>query len=297
MNGETKLLVDQALTALGINRAIRHTFTETTDSPWKESIHVKRKKDHVDTKLTYWHDDNCLYGRLYRLLLYVSDVLDPAFGYDSIKTPKQDEQPSVWELYKQIWGIYVDGRLERQAIPNFYTRDIRRNLFVDLRKDLAWDEASAVFHTLWTREAFTHREILQYAESLDKVLRTEPEPRQHKPFEVEVNEFHRGLTVRHHLEKLAPPLRDVASEILSFTAYNCKGTLIYPVYFGIRFKYERKVFAELIASGENRLLLTLTAFHGDGHTTYEITDPSQLQDVQKSIKDAFTIYHLDSGDQ
>ena len=47
------------------------TFIEETDSPWNEKALIKRKKDYLDVKITIWEDSSFLYGRIYRLFLYI----------------------------------------------------------------------------------------------------------------------------------------------------------------------------------------------------------------------------------
>src|SRR5512146_860722 len=121
---KTRVAARSVMEALGLSDAIRHLYIDQTDSPWNEKVLVKRKKEYLDVKLFVWDDNLFLYGRIYRLLLYVLDMLDRSFGYDSTKVPREEGGSSVRELYTQIWSIYVDSRVERSGIPSFYDRTI-----------------------------------------------------------------------------------------------------------------------------------------------------------------------------
>jgi hypothetical protein len=283
-----RIVIEDVLVSLGITKTVKNVFVEKTDSPWNEKVLIKRKKDHLDAKITIWDDNMYLYGRIYRLLLYIKDTLDRRFGYDYQKAPKEDGDPSLWDLYAQIWGIYVDSRVERTGIPNFYSRPVRRNLFVDARKDLTWEEAFLLFEKLWQRPSYTHPEIVAYTQNLDTMLRNDATPVPVEHFEVQMQALLKEHSVRKHIEKVPSlPLRQMINEILNFTAYNCKGTLIQSTYFGICFEFERKIFAELIPTRENLFLLTLIDLWNRKQTTHEVTESSSLEAIQKEIKGIF----------
>ena len=291
MNKEN-IVVEDVLTSLGIRGSVRAVYIERTDSPWSEKVLVKRKGDHPDVKICVWEDNRYLYGRIYRLLLYIYDILHPAFHYDSRIAPTEDEAP-VWELYSQIWSIYVDSRLERTHIPNFYDRTLRRNLFAEARKELPWDESCRLFDGLWARESWTHAEIVQAA----CVERTRPPVLSllvHAP-EVEIRGLLKEHSVRQHLERLtSQALRDTANELLSSTSYHCQGVHIRSSYYGIHFDYKGTTFAELIPAREDLLLVTLRDFQTHATQTLEIAEETDPASVQKAIKDLFTLLYLDS---
>jgi hypothetical protein len=291
-----RIVVEDVLISLGITAIVRNVFLEKTDSPWNEKILVKRKKDHLDAKITVWDDNLYLYGRIYRLLLYVRDVLDRPFNYDPQKAPKEDGDPSLWELYAQIWGIYVDSRMERKNIANFYNRQVRRNLFVDARKDLTWEEGFLLFDKLWEKASYTHPEVVSFAHNLDSLLRTDPALASADNFEVEVQEFLKDHSVRKHIDKVpSHSLQQMIHEILNYTAYHCKGTIIYSAYFGICFGLNLRTYAELITTKENSLLLTLVDFLNGKQTTHQVTESSDLGAFQREIKATYdTIHRLES---
>ena len=287
-----RIVVEDVLTSLAIRDSVREVYVERTGSPWNEKVLVKRKGDHLDAKIFVWEDNRYLYGRIYRLLLYIYDILNPAFLYDSRRAPKEEETP-VWELYSQIWGIYADSRLERTRIPNFYDRTLRRNLFAEVKKELAWDQASRLFDGLWARESWTHGEMVEYA--CAPVTAAPAGDPSVNALEVEVRAFLKDHSVKKHLERLTSAvLKDMANEILSFTSYHCHGALIRSSYYGIHFDYKATTFAEMIPTRNNRLLLTLRDFRTSAPRTQEITEQTDLAGVQEAIKDLFALMYLDS---
>jgi len=286
-----RVVVDDVLASLGMREAVRDVYIETTDSPWNEKVMVKRKKDHLDVKITVWKDNSYLYGRIYRLFLYIHDIRDTVFQYDPARAPKESEK-GAWDLYSQTWGIYVDSRLERARIPDFYDRVMRRNLFTEACRELPWKDSFRLFDVLWQRERFTHAEIIQYAYAPETLL-DRPE-RGKETLEVEIGRCLREHSVRRHLDRLeSDTLKSLANEILSFTVYHCKGALIRSSYYGIHFDYKKTTFGELIPSGES-MLLTLRDFHTGRPRTMAIAEQSDLEAAQKAVKDLFTMHFLDS---
>ncbi len=287
-----RIVVEDVLTSLEMRDSVREVHIEKTDSPWNEKVLVKRKGDHLNVKINVWEDNFCLWGRIYRLLLYIHDTLDPSFRYDPGRAPKEGEA-SIWELYSQMWGIYVDSRLERARIPNFYDRTLRRNLFADARKELAWDDAFRLFDTLWARQSYTHAEIVQYAYAPDSGPSGGGVTS--GTFEAEVRACLREHSVRKHLERLTSSrLREIANEILSFTSYHCQGALIRSSYYGIHLDYKAATFAELIPTNTNTLLLTLRHLRTETAETVEISEQTDAAPVQQMIKDVFTLFYLDA---
>jgi hypothetical protein len=287
------IVVEDVLTSLAIRDSVREVHVERTDSPWNEKVLVKRKEgEHLDAKIFVWEDNRYLYGRIYRLLLYIYDILNPAFLYDSRRAPTKEETP-VWELYAQIWGIYVDSRLERTRIPNFYDRTLRRNLFAEVKRELAWDHASRRFDVLWARESWTHAEMVEYA--CAPAAASPAGDWSANALEIEVRASLKEHSVKKHLERLTSTvLKDRANEILSFTSYHCQGALIRSSYYGIHFDYKATTFAEMIPTRNNTLLLTLRDFRTGAPQTLEISEQTDLAGVQEAIKDLFTLTYLDS---
>jgi hypothetical protein len=288
---KTTIVVEDVLASLGMRDSVRQVYTEETDSPWNEKVLVKRKKDHLDVKITVWNENMYLYGRIHRLLLYIYDVLSPSFQYDSKRAPKEEEA-RVWELYSQIWGVYVDSRLERARIPNFYDRLLRRNLFVEALKEFEWGQSRALFDALWARESLTHSEIVRYA--YDPGTMTPIGTSNPNAPEVKIRSFLKQHSVKKHLEELTSDVvRGIAHEILNSTMYHCQGVQITSSYFGIHFSYKNMPFAEMIVERDNLILLTLRDPHTHAATTVMVTERSDLQALQSSIKEVFTVHFLD----
>jgi hypothetical protein len=285
------IVVEDVLTSLGMRDCVREVYTEETDSPWNEKVLVKRKKEYLDVKISVWKENMYLYGRIYRLLLYIYDILNPSFDYDSKRAPKE-EQIDVWELYSQIWGVYVDCRLERARIPNFYDRLLRRNLLAEALREFDWGQSLRLFDALWARDSLTHAEIVQYA--YDPGTATPIGTPNPEALETRIRPFLKEHSVKKHLERLSSHVvRGIAHEILNFTMYHCKDVLITSSYYGIHFGYKNLTFAEMIVERDNLLLLTLRDPRTHVPTTLTVTEGTDLQATQSSIKDVFTLHFLD----
>jgi len=286
------VVVEDVLTSLRMRDSVRQVYTEETDSPWNEKVLIKRKREYLDVKLFVWGENLYLYGRIYRLLVYVSDVLNPSFDYDSKRAPKEDEQ-SVWDLYSQIWGVYVDSRLERARIPNFYDRLMRRNLLVEALKELGWREAHIFFDALWAKEALTHADIVRYTHDPGAAAPIgAPGP---DVLEMKIRPLLREHSVKKHLERLTSgTVRSMAEEILNFTAYHCRDVLITSSYYGVHFGHKNTTFAEMVVEDGNLLLLTLHDPRTHIPTTVAVTETTDLQAVQSRIKEVFFLHFLDS---
>ncbi|RPJ58323.1 MAG: hypothetical protein EHM12_07980, partial [Dehalococcoidia bacterium] len=158
------------LDSLPISTAIRDIYIEELNSPWNEKIiRLTNRKGCTDVKLYLWKNDIFLYGRIYRLLLYVCDALDQNFNYDTKIIPHGTLESKIRETYNHIWGIYVDSRIDRMGIENFFDKTMRRNLFIDTQRNLPWTTADMLFEKLWNKETYNHPEIIDYANSIDRL--------------------------------------------------------------------------------------------------------------------------------
>ncbi len=284
---EIRTIAQDVTHSLGIARSIKSTFIEKVDSPWNEKTLIKRKKDHLDVKITIWKDTAFLYGRIYRLFLYILDVLNQDFKYDPEIAPDEDKESRIWGRYNQIWSLYVDSRVEKTGIENFYDRLLRRNLFIDEEKELGWEEASAIFQKLWEKDSYTYPEIIDYTYNLNR-LKDKSNRRSPEAFEVEINEHLRESHVKTLIEKITSnTCRDIANELLNFTAYHCKDTHIESSYYGIFFIYQRRVCVEMIPTKNNVLFFTLLDPELNLHKTYTITEDSDINKLQENIKDMY----------
>lgn len=282
-----KKTIGEVTSTLHIAHSINHIYLEEVNSPWNEKAQIKRKKDHIDVKLNIWKNPAFIYGRIYHLFLYISDILNPDFKYDSTLTPDEEKEPLVRDRYNQIWSIYVDSRIDRMGIENFYDRTMRRNLFIDMEKELPWKEAERIFITLWERESYTYPDIVHYARNLH-LLRSDSDSLSGKSFEAELNASFLEHHVKDAIEKLpSQRLREIANELLSFTAYNCRDVFIQPSHYGILFLYNKKFFAEMIPTQDDGIFFTLLDHLSFTHTTFTIKDNLQMAVVQDTIKQLF----------
>jgi hypothetical protein len=284
---EKKAIAQEIINTLGIAPLVRSIVIENSDSPWNEKALIKWKKDHLDVKAFIWNDITYLYGRIYRLFLYIVDVLNPVFEYKPRISPDEEQEPNVRDRYNQIWSIYVDSRMERQGIENFYDRSLRKNLFIDSEKDLSWGVAGAIFENLWGKESYTYPEIIEYSYNLTK-LGVKTPTIQTETFEKEVNDFLRDPSVKKHLEKIpSTEFREIINDIISFTAYQCKDANIESKYYGICFLYQRQAFLEMIPTGRDSLYFTIFDAHANIFETQIVTDKTDIRTIQELIKEKY----------
>ena len=286
-------IAEEAIAALGISRFVRSIYIDKTDSPWNEKALIKRKGGQLDVKITVWPGKPFLFGRVFRLFLYIRDVLDPEFLYDPGIAPDENEEPEITARYNQIWSLYVDSRMERRGIENFFDRATRQNLFIDMERGLSWKEGELLFNKLWLKPSFTYHEIIEFSRNLDLLMDHEVLPAEALTPEVEVNARMKLPHAREHIGRIpSEEFRNMTNEFLSFTAYNCKDCHIESTYFGISFFYQRRMFAELIPTSDDLLYFTSVDPASGGYETELVTRPSDFEKIQEKIK---AIYHAVSA--
>jgi hypothetical protein len=282
-----KAIAQEIIQTLGITPFVRSIVVEKSDSPWNEKALIKWKKEHLDVKAFIWDDPTYLHGRIYRLFLYIVDVLNPVFEYKPRMSPDEEQEPTIRDRYNQIWSIYVDSRMERYGIENFYDRDLRRNLFIDSEKDFSWNGASRIFETLWEKESYTYPEIIDYSYDLKKLKLTSPVVPA-DAFEKDINNMLRDSTVRKHLETIpSTSFRETVNDIISFAAYQCKDMYIQSKYFGICFLYHSQSFIEMIPTGKDSLYFTIFDAQSNIFETQTITDKTEIYVLQELIKEKY----------
>ncbi len=279
-------LAREILATLPIASRIRNVHVREVDSPWGERVtRIKPKSSITDIRLTLWKNDMFLYGRIYRLFLYVSDAFDPDFHYNPNLTPHGVAEPKARETYNHIWGIYVDSRIEKKGIENFFDKTLRRNLFIDSQKTLPWTVSNILFERLWDKGAFTHPEMIDYAFNIDK-LSEHDEPAEFDAFEIEISKSLSEHTAKKIVDNIASnTLRDIAYRILNFVTSQCKGTLIESSYYGIYFMYDQEIFVEMATTRPDALLITLFDFQSNLDRTYTVTgDSEEINTIEEAIK-------------
>jgi hypothetical protein len=282
-------LARDILETLPISSSIRNILIKEVDSPWGEKVYrVSPTSSFTDVRLTIWKNDMFLYGRIYRLFLYISDALDPHFQYNPERIPHGMAEPKARETYNHIWGIYVDSRIEKMGIENFYDKILRRNLFIDTQKSLPWAVSNILFEKLWNKDAFTHTEMIDYAFNIDK-LSEQDESADFDAFEIEIGKSLTEHSARKNVDNIASnALRDIAYRILNFTASQCKGTLVESSYYGIYFMYDQEIFVEMATTRPDALLITLFDFQSNLNRTYTVTgDSEEIITIEEAIKEIY----------
>ena len=285
-----EMFAREILNSFSISGMIRDIYIEDVYSPWSEKIvRLEGQQGQIDVKLTLWNSDRFLYGRIYRLFLYVCDDLNDHFQYDPRLIPHGMSEPKIRETYNQIWGIYVDSRMEKLGIENFFDKTLRRNLFIDSQKNLPWTISSLFFAKLWDKEKYTHAEMIDYAYHLDLLSEGEGD-KSDDAFEMEISRSLLDHSAKKNIDNITSTrLRDIAHIILYFVASHCRGTLIESSYYGIYFMYDQEIFAEMATTKTDSLLLTLFDFQSNTNRTYTITENTgEIGAIQQEIK---TIYN------
>jgi len=286
---EKKAIVQEVINILGIAPLISSVIIENEDSPWSEKAHIKWKKDHLDVKAFVWDDPTYLYGRIYRLFLYIVDVLNPIFEYKPRISPDEQQEPTVRERYNQIWSIYVDSRMERLEIENFFDKTLRKNIFIDSEKNLSSAAADTIFDALWEKESYTYPEIIEYAYDLKKLKLKTPIVKV-DTFNKHITDLLHGSSVSRHLENIpSSEFRETVNDIISFAAYHCKDAFILSKYYGICILYNRQVFLELIPTGKDSLYLTIFDGQTNTFSTLTVTKETDTSSIQELIKEKYAL--------
>jgi hypothetical protein len=284
-------LVQSIIERLGISRNINNFVIEGTDSPWMEKALIKRKKGALDVKLFVWADESFLYGRIYRIFLYIADVLDKEFLYDPRITPDEEKEPFIRDRYNQIWSLYVDSRMERLGIESFFDRILRRNLFIDFEKGFGWHEAGIIFDSLWSTPSFTYPQIIDLTYHLEEKFPAN-DPLRNTCLEKTLAECLHDPTVLKHIDKLDSNLAVMLNDLLSFAAYSCKDGRIIPCHYGIVFLYANKVFFEIIPASGKNLVFSILDPRSQIYDTSEITDQTPMEEIQKNIRERYGVLSM-----
>jgi hypothetical protein len=283
-----QILLKEILSGFPVGGLIRNIAIHEVDSPWADRARLVKKSDQFDLKLNIWGKEDFLYGRLYRLVLYLCDALDPAFQYRLEAVPNREPNARAHEIHNQIWSIYVDSRLERRGIENFFDRVLRRNLFIDSQKQLPWAVSNTIFERLWGRETWTHPDIIQWSYDLENLVGIDGGIDE-EAFEIQISKSLLNHSALKHVDNIVSnDLRDAARGILGFVQRNCRGTLIESSFYNIYFMYDQEIFVEMVTSKTDALLVTLFDFQSNEHKTYVVDERSKdLDTLQGAIKQLY----------
>ena len=98
-------------------------------------------------------------------LMHVTDMLDPAFGYERALPPSDDGPSSdniLRDRYRVLWDVSIDGRLARQGLADGGARETRRREFVATFAMLG-DAAPRIFDDWFDRVTPTHHTLVACA--------------------------------------------------------------------------------------------------------------------------------------
>ena len=280
-----KHIAQKIIEELGIGGSIENLLIEDARSPWQEKIIVKGAQGHLDIKTIIWDDEMFLFGRTYRLLLYPADVLNPQFLFDPTMMPDESRDPLSRGRHNQLWCIYVDSRIEKMGIDNFYDKTLRKNIFIDSEKGLAWKEADDIFEILWGKTSFSYPEMVDYACNFEKLLTEKTVSGEIVPREIAITAHLKKPSIQKQLEKIPSDiLRNKMQELLNYIAKNYKGIRIEPSYYGILFLYGQKLLVELIALEDNALIFTILDVHSGMYRTYPVNESTDTDTIRNVIR-------------
>jgi len=115
---------------------------------------------------------NEITGLLRHELMHISDMLDPAFGYDP--SPQQflhdDGVPTVLrDRYRALWDTYIDGRLVQEGRGAGISYERRRAEFCSVFKMLDPLNIPA-FDKVFGAAELTHRHLLDFSRNPSAIL-------------------------------------------------------------------------------------------------------------------------------
>jgi hypothetical protein len=110
-------------------------------------------------------DGDALSSLLRHELMHVTDMLDPAFGYQRT-LPPADDGPSADNIlrdrYRVVWDVTIDGRLAQAGCGQPQTRDTRSREFRTAFAMLA-DGCPDAFERWWNQSHPTHAQLVAFA--------------------------------------------------------------------------------------------------------------------------------------
>jgi hypothetical protein len=101
-------------------------------------------------------------------LYHVSDMLDPAFGYepDLGDTGESTAQENlIRDRYRVLWELYIDARLVRAGRTPTAFLERRQSLLRKAFESVSDENNSAIFKTVSNAESLTHADLLELAKA------------------------------------------------------------------------------------------------------------------------------------
>lgn len=154
----------QLLTA-ALNTAAFRRAVQRHDEGAELFVNGSARSAIVSLRAERFADDGDFASFLRHELTHLSDMVDPAFGYEpEIELAKHPAQERlVRERYRLLWDITIDGRLSRRDELPKAVRDQHRKQFE--RAYGFWDSAAVdvTFRSLWDAKQPRHSLLLELA--------------------------------------------------------------------------------------------------------------------------------------
>jgi hypothetical protein len=107
-----------------------------------------------------------------------------------------------------------------------------------------------------------------------------------RAFEVEMSHYRGDYSALDCVKAISSQeLKEAANRLLDSVSNTCRGTLIEPCYYGIRFIHQGMVFAEMVTSKRDSLLVTLFDVVSQNRASYALgTDSRDIEDFLAAVK-------------
>jgi len=105
-------------------------------------------------------------------LTHISDMLDPAFGYDPDTKVGMNpgEEHLILNRYRVLWSLHVDSRIARLGKEPMFSREYRLREFRSWYRKIPPTQVESVFEGLWQTEYFTHAELVEMSQDTLRVM-------------------------------------------------------------------------------------------------------------------------------
>ncbi len=155
----------------------------------QESVDILRKWGTVEEKLARKFEEQGLRGVGIKLiprrfydpainrylrheLTHISDMLDPAFGYDPDTKVglNPGEEHLISNRYRVLWSLHVDSRISQSGKEPMFSREYRLREFRTWYRKIPPTHIESVFEGLWQTDYFTHAELIEMAQDTIRVM-------------------------------------------------------------------------------------------------------------------------------
>ena len=105
-------------------------------------------------------------------LTHISDMLNPAFGYDPDTKVgvSPGEEHLIMNRYRVLWSLHVDSRIARGGKDPMFSREYRLREFRSWYRKISPTQVESVFEGLWQTDYLTHAELAEMAQDTIRVM-------------------------------------------------------------------------------------------------------------------------------